>query len=249
MSLALVYEFMVNGSLEEWLHPNPTPNDVDGNLKKLSLIQKINISIDVALALDYLHNQCKSPIIHCDLKPSNVLLDYDMVGDIGDFGLAKIIQESMSETRASISSADLRGIIGYAAPEYVKGSKVSREGDVYSCGILLLEMFIGLRPTSDTFRDNLNLHNYVVESLPQQAMEITDPVLLHEEEGHNGFRYSLHERNRIYQECLEMVYRIGLACSVEERRRRMSIDKVATQLHLIRQKLFAASFLGRMRYE
>ncbi|XP_056167611.1 probable LRR receptor-like serine/threonine-protein kinase At3g47570, partial [Syzygium oleosum] len=91
---ALVYEFMVYGSLEEWLHPNSTPNDADGHSKKLSLVQRINISIDVAYALDYLHNQCESPIIHCDLKPSNVLLHADMLGHVGDFGLAKIVLES-----------------------------------------------------------------------------------------------------------------------------------------------------------
>ncbi|KAI3442577.1 Protein kinase domain-containing protein [Psidium guajava] len=245
---ALVYEFMVNGSLKEWLHPNPAPNDADGHLKKLSLVQRINISIDIASTLDYLHNQCESPIIHCDLKPSNVLLDADMVGHVGDFGLAKIVLESTSDTRVYMSSVGLRGTIGYVAPEYASGSQVSREGDVYSYGILLLEMFTGLSPTNDIFRDNLNLHNHADEALTQRAMEITDPVLLHERESHNSSRDSLHERNRMFQDCLEIIYRIGLACSVEEPRRRTSIDKVVTQLHSIREKLFAASLLGRTRH-
>ncbi|KAF8025177.1 hypothetical protein BT93_F2118 [Corymbia citriodora subsp. variegata] len=223
---ALIYEFMVNGSLEEWLHPNPALIDADGHLKKLN----------------YLHNQCESQIIHCDLKPSNILLDADMVGHVGDFGLAKIVLESTSDTRANTSSVGLRGTIGYAAPEYAYGSRVSREGDVYSYGVLLLEMFTGLSPTSDMFRDELNLHNYVAEALPQRAMEIIDPVLLHEGESHNSSQNSLHERN-ILLECLETIYRVGLACSVEEPRRRISIDKVATQLHSIRKKLFAASLL------
>ncbi|XP_048129454.1 probable LRR receptor-like serine/threonine-protein kinase At3g47570 [Rhodamnia argentea] len=223
---ALVYEFMVNGSLQEWLHPNPAPNDVDGNLKKLSLVQRVNISIDVASALDYLHNQCDSPIIHCDLKPSNVLLDADMVGHVGDFGLTKVVLEPMPDTRANMSSAGLRGTIGYAA----------------------IEMFTGLSPTSDIFRDNLNLHNFVDEALPERAMEITDPVLLHERESYNSSLDSLDERNHIFQECLETIYSIGLACSVEEARRRMSIDKVAAQLHSMRKKLFAASLPARMRH-
>ncbi|XP_048130141.1 probable LRR receptor-like serine/threonine-protein kinase At3g47570 [Rhodamnia argentea] len=240
---ALVYEFMVNGSLQEWLHPNPAPNDADGHSKKLSLVQRIDISIDVASALDYLHNQCESPIIHCDLKPSNVLVDADMVGHVGDFGLAKIVLESTSDTKANMSSTGLRGTVGYAAPEYANGSQISREGDVYSYGALLLEMFTGLSPTSDMFRDNLNLHNYVYEAVPQRVVEITDPVLLYEGESHNSSQNSLQERNLVVQECLETIYRVGLACSVEEPRERMSIDKVATHLHSIRRKLFASSLL------
>ncbi|ESR50787.1 hypothetical protein CICLE_v10033496mg, partial [Citrus x clementina] len=66
---ALVYEFMVNGSLEEWLHPNPEAP------RNLNLLQRLNIAVDVASALDYLHHYCETPIVHCDLKPSNVLLD------------------------------------------------------------------------------------------------------------------------------------------------------------------------------
>ncbi|KAI3442576.1 Protein kinase domain-containing protein [Psidium guajava] len=244
---ALVYEFMANGSLDEWLHPNPAPNDVDRHSMKLSLVQRVDISIDVAFALDYLHNQCGSPIIHCDLKPSNILLDADMVGHVGDFGLVKMVLESI-DTRANMSSAGLRGTIGYAAPEYASGNQVSKEGDVYSYGVLLLEMFTGLSPTDDIFRDNLSLHNYVDEALPQRAMEITDPVLLQERENHNSSRDSLHERNDVFQECLETIHHIGLACSVEEPRRRMSIDEVATQLHSIRKKLFAASLLGSRRH-
>ncbi|XP_056169587.1 probable LRR receptor-like serine/threonine-protein kinase At3g47570 [Syzygium oleosum] len=215
---AIVYEFMVNGSLEEWLHPNPAPNDANGHSKKLSLTQRINISIDVASALDYLHNQCQSPIIHCDLKPSNVLLDADMVGHIGDFVLAKIVLESTFDTKANMSSVGIRGTVGYAAS--------------------------GLSPTSDIFGDNLNLHNYVAEALPQQAIMITNPMLLHQGESRDSSHDSLLERSRIFKKCLETVYHIGLACSVEEPIRRMTIDQVATQLHLIREKLFAASLVG-----
>jgi len=105
-------------------------------------------------------------------------------------------------------------------------------------------MFTALSPTSDMFRDNLNLHNYVAKALAQRVVEIIDPVLLHKGESHNRSQDLLHERSSIFQDCLETVYHIGLACSVEEPRRRMSIDKVATQLHSIKKKLFVASLLG-----
>ncbi|XP_028125257.1 probable LRR receptor-like serine/threonine-protein kinase At3g47570 [Camellia sinensis] len=88
---ALVYEFMVNGSLEEWLHQNCNEDLSNEEFKKLNLLQRLNIIIDVSCALNYLHNQAQSPIVHCDLKPSNILLDKDMTGHVGDFGLGKFL--------------------------------------------------------------------------------------------------------------------------------------------------------------
>nr|XP_023896911.1 probable LRR receptor-like serine/threonine-protein kinase At3g47570 [Quercus suber] len=85
---ALVYEFLENGNLEEWLHPTPRIHEALKEPKSLSLLQRLNIAIDVASALDYLHHHCQVPIVHCDFKPSNVLLDYEIIGHVGDFGLA-----------------------------------------------------------------------------------------------------------------------------------------------------------------
>ncbi|KAF8016667.1 hypothetical protein BT93_H2018 [Corymbia citriodora subsp. variegata] len=236
---ALVYEFMVNGNLEDWLHPSPSSANVDGNARKLSLIQRINLSIDVASALDYLHNHLQSPVIHCDLKPSNVLLDAEMVGHVGDFGLAKVVIESSDDTKAKMSSAGVRGTVGYAAPEYGMESMVSREGDVYSYGILLLEMFTGLSPINEMFRENFNLHKFIKEALPEQLPEVTDPLLLQEMESHIGTA-----RGDATCECLEMVYRIGVTCSVEACKERMNIAEVTSQLHFIRDKLHAAGLQG-----
>ncbi|KAK3422609.1 hypothetical protein EUGRSUZ_G03049, partial [Eucalyptus grandis] len=222
---ALVYEFMVNGSLEEWLHPSPIPANANGPSKNLSLIQRIKISIDISFALDYLHNQCHNTIVHCDLKPSNVLLDAEMVGHVGDFGLTKIILESTSQMSTNISSIGLRGTIGYTAPEYGMGSAVSAEGDVYSYGILLLEMFTGIRPTAEIFKENLNLHIFVEKALPKRVLEITDPILVQEVESYAG-----ESRKSTLQDCLLMIYGIGIACSVEVLGERMSITDVATRL-------------------
>ncbi|KAK3441856.1 hypothetical protein EUGRSUZ_B02130, partial [Eucalyptus grandis] len=184
---ALVYEFMDNGSLEQWLHSYATSSHGNMLSKKLNIIWRINIAIDVASALDYLHHQCHIPIVHCDLKPSNILLDVEMVAHVGDFGLAKFLLESSLDTVDNqMSSGGLKGTMGYAPPEYAMGCKVSREGDVYSFGILLLEIFTGLSPTDVKFRDNLTLHSFVEEALPKRVLEITDSFMLQERESHLG---------------------------------------------------------------
>ncbi|XP_028108666.1 probable LRR receptor-like serine/threonine-protein kinase At3g47570 [Camellia sinensis] len=89
---ALVYKFMANRSLEKWLHNDGIENNgQEEESRNLKLIQRLNIAIDVASAIDYLHCHCDSTIIHGDLKSSNVLLDDEMIAHVGDFGLAKII--------------------------------------------------------------------------------------------------------------------------------------------------------------
>ena len=80
-------------------------------------MQRLNIIIDIADALDYLHNNCEPPIVHCDLKPSNILLDEDLVAHVGDFGLAKILSEPVAEQlHDSKSLFGIRGTTGYVAP-------------------------------------------------------------------------------------------------------------------------------------
>lgn len=105
---ALVFKFMKNGSLDSWLHPN------SGQDLYLSFSKRLDVAIDVASALDYLHNQCETPIIHCDLKPSNILLDEDMVAQVSDFGLAKVLLSA--EDNSSSYTSTLKGSIGYIPP-------------------------------------------------------------------------------------------------------------------------------------
>ncbi|XP_058087456.1 probable LRR receptor-like serine/threonine-protein kinase At3g47570 [Magnolia sinica] len=103
---ALVFEYMPNGSLEKWLH-----RDGDDQLRgNLNFIQRLNIAIDVASALDYLHHHCHTSIIHRDLKPSNILLDDDMIAHVGDFGLARFLSEV-----AQTNSLGVKGSTGYIA--------------------------------------------------------------------------------------------------------------------------------------
>jgi serine/threonine protein kinase len=114
---AIVYEFMVNGSLEEWLHPTWTISETDERPRSLSFSERLNIAIDVSMALDYLHHHCETPIVHCDLKPSNVLLDDDMVGHVGDCGLVRFLPRTSGNQSSSVG---VKGTIGYAPPgEYL----------------------------------------------------------------------------------------------------------------------------------
>nr|XP_017219692.1 PREDICTED: probable LRR receptor-like serine/threonine-protein kinase At3g47570 isoform X2 [Daucus carota subsp. sativus] len=224
---ALVYEFMPNGSLEQWLYPSLQSQ----RQPRLTLAQKLNIAIDVSHAVDYLHNQCEKPILHCDLKPSNILLDNDMVAHVGDFGLAKILHPGIAEVTQS-SSVGLRGTIGYAAPEYGLGSEVSKSGDVYSFGILLLEMITGKRPTDAMFNEGLDLHKFVSTALPDHLQHIISPTF------HEDFEETIETTKisgeNVVQECL---LKVGTACSVESPQARMSITDVVSELNFIRQTI------------
>ncbi|CAL5428638.1 unnamed protein product [Camellia sinensis] len=111
---ALVFEFMENGSLENWLHPSLLEQHEP---KNLNFVQRLNIAIDVACALDYLHHHCEMAFIHCDLKPSNILLDGNLCAHVSDFGLAKIfIATNGISIHQQSSSIGIRGTIGYVAP-------------------------------------------------------------------------------------------------------------------------------------
>jgi Leucine-rich repeat (LRR) protein len=116
---ALIYEFMPNMNLDAWLHQKR----VGGAPKLLGLAQRISISVDVADALAYLHHDCGRPIVHCDLKPTNILLDDDMNAHLGDFGIAHLIVDSRSIAvghSGGSSSLAVTGTIGYITPGIYK---------------------------------------------------------------------------------------------------------------------------------
>nr|XP_023896791.1 putative receptor-like protein kinase At3g47110 [Quercus suber] len=231
---ALVYEFMPNGSLEMQLHLE------DGlkQLRSLNLLQRINIAIDVASALLYLHHHCQTPIIHCDLKPSNILLDDDMIAHISDFGLARLLSKSGKEAFLNqLSSAGIKGTVGYAAPEYGMGSQLSTNGDVYSFGILLLEMLTGRRPTDKLFKDDLNLYNFVKLALPGRVMEIVDHSIFNKAGENDNMVSSWSNWTSGQTECLISIFHIGLACSAQSPTDRMDMNKVALELLSIKRQI------------
>ncbi|PQP96462.1 putative LRR receptor-like serine/threonine-protein kinase [Prunus yedoensis var. nudiflora] len=122
---ALVLQYMPNGSLEKWLYSQNSP---------LNILQRLNIMTDVASALEYLHHShgYSQHVVHCDVKPSNILLDDDMVAHVADFGMARLLGggDSMTQTMTLAT-------IGYMAPEFGMEGIVSTKGDVYSFGIAM----------------------------------------------------------------------------------------------------------------
>ncbi|XVF83953.1 hypothetical protein PTKIN_Ptkin16aG0535800 [Pterospermum kingtungense] len=231
---ALVYDFMANGSLEDWLHPPVGMNDGEEAAKSLYLFQRLSVAIDVGSALEYLHDHCETPIVHCDIKPSNILLDDEMVGHVGDFGLAKFITSDIQNNTSSLSSSlGFRGTIGYAPPEYGLGCTVTTYGDVYSYGIVLLEMFTGRRPTDEMFKENLNLHTFVKTALPNRVADIADPIVLQE-----SLQGETSQKNDTLLKSLNSIFEIGVACSSTLPTERMNMVNVVAQLCSIKEKMF-----------
>ncbi|XXG71784.1 hypothetical protein AAC387_Pa07g1030 [Persea americana] len=219
---ALVFDYLANGNLEQWLHPSM---DEQHQPKNLTLIQRLNIAVDVAFALNYLHTCCEKPIVHCDLKPSNILLDDDMNALVGDFGLARFLSEATSNnSQNDTNSPGIRGTIGYVAPEYGMGSEVSTFGDIYSYGILLLEIFTGKKPTDEMFNEGLSLHQFAKLALPERVMEIVDQNLLSiEVEGLNESQTHTNANSKL-EKCLISTITVGVACSAISMKDRMDIE-------------------------
>ncbi|GKV42667.1 hypothetical protein SLEP1_g50045 [Rubroshorea leprosula] len=122
----LVYELMQNGSLASFLFGVLRP----------SWKQRLQIAFEIARGLTYLHEECSTQIIHCDIKPQNILLDDSFTAKISDFGLAKLLINSKSHTLTGI-----RGTKGYVAPEWFRSTPITVKVDVYSFGVMLLEIF------------------------------------------------------------------------------------------------------------
>ncbi|CAO2194257.1 unnamed protein product [Urochloa humidicola] len=130
----LVYEYMCNGSLDSHLFSERS--------SLLNWDLRYQIALGIAKGLAYLHEGCEDCIIHCDIKPENILVDEEFCAKISDFGMAKLLGREFNSALTTI-----RGTMGYLAPEWIYGQPITKKADVYSFGIVLLELVSGMRTT------------------------------------------------------------------------------------------------------
>ncbi|KAL7104528.1 hypothetical protein ACP275_08G250900 [Erythranthe tilingii] len=164
----LVYEYMKYGSLEDVLHDRKKIGI------ELNWFARRKIAIGAARGLAFLHHNCIPHIIHRDMKSSNVLLDENLEARVSDFGMARHM--SAMDTHLSVST--LAGTPGYVPPEYYQSFRCSTKGDVYSYGVVLLELLTGRQPTdSPDFGDN-NLVGWVKSHARMKISDVFDPKLI-----------------------------------------------------------------------
>ncbi|XP_077231790.1 protein kinase STUNTED-like [Tasmannia lanceolata] len=169
--LLLVYDFLSRGSLEENLHGKK-----DNHL--LGWGERYKVALGVAKALDYLHSGSAQPVIHRDVKSSNVLLSDDFEPQLSDFGLATWASKSSSH----ITCSDVAGTFGYLAPEYFMYGKVNDKIDVYAFGVVLLELLSGRKPISNEYPKGQE--SLVMWAMPilrsGKVKQLLDPSLGHQ---------------------------------------------------------------------
>ncbi|KAF8024709.1 hypothetical protein BT93_F1781 [Corymbia citriodora subsp. variegata] len=141
----LVYEYMPNGNLYEALHREPY---------NLDWVVRHQIALGIAQGLAYLHHDLLPPIIHRDIKSTNILLDANYQPKVADFGIAKVLQARGGKDSTTTVIA---GTYGYLAPEYAYSSKATTKCDVYSFGVVLMELITGKRPVEPEFGENKNI--------------------------------------------------------------------------------------------
>ncbi|XP_061359817.1 G-type lectin S-receptor-like serine/threonine-protein kinase SD2-5 [Gastrolobium bilobum] len=201
----LVYEYMTRGSLDKWIFKNSENNFL------LNWDTRYNIAIGTAKGLAYLHEECEVRIIHCDIKPQNVLLDENFMAKVSDFGLAKLMSREQSHVFTT-----LRGTRGYLAPEWITNYAISEKSDVFSYGMVLLEI-IGGRKNYDQWEGSEKAHfpSYVFRMMDEGKLkEVLDEKI------------DIDEKD----ERVVTALRVALWCIQDDMNLRPSMTKVAQML-------------------
>lgn len=159
----LIFDYMPNGSLSNVLHER-TGNSLEWELR-------FRILLGAAEGLAYLHHDCVPPIVHRDIKANNILIGLEFEPYIADFGLAKLVDDG----DVGRSSNTVAGSYGYIAPEYGYMMKITEKSDVYSYGVVLLEVLTGKQPIDPTIPDGLHVVDWVRQ---KRGIEVLDPSLL-----------------------------------------------------------------------
>ncbi|KAF7143382.1 hypothetical protein RHSIM_Rhsim05G0033800 [Rhododendron simsii] len=171
----LVYEYIAQGSLASHLYKTSTREESGGSRSHLTWEQRLNICLDAARGLDYLHNGTLPGIIHRDVKSTNILLDEYLVAKVSDFGLSK----SMTTHKTTHISTEVKGTFGYFDPDYFLTQRLTKKSDVYAFGVVLWEVLCG-RPVIDTRLEEkqINLVNWAKMMIKKGKLDrIIDPSL------------------------------------------------------------------------
>ncbi|XP_050231693.1 probable LRR receptor-like serine/threonine-protein kinase At1g05700 isoform X2 [Mercurialis annua] len=148
-NIGIIYEYMACGNLEQYL--------LDKSLEALTWKERLQIALDAAQGLEYLHHGCKPPIIHRDVKSANILLTENFQAKIADFGLSKYFP---SDSRSHLSTGVV-GTVGYLDPEYYTSGRLTERSDVYSFGVVLLEVITGQPAIIKNHDDNIHIISWV----------------------------------------------------------------------------------------
>ncbi|XP_020676577.2 uncharacterized protein LOC110095391 [Dendrobium catenatum] len=215
----ILYEYMENGSLHDVLHEIKPSPFLDWKLR-------YKIAIGIAQGLSYLHWDCNPAIIHCDIKPKNIILDSEMEPHITDFGIARF----MDQFSATPTTTGIMGTIGYMSPEIAFTVKRNKESDVYSYGIVLFELITRKMAVDPSFSENSDLVSWVRSSLDgvDDINQILDPDLIDEA-----------LESKVAKEMYEVVM-LALECTREEPSERPSMRDVVNHLTDIKSNEFCS---------
>lgn len=233
---AIVLPYMANGNLDSHLYLH-SGTGLSSRSSDLTLIQRVNICSDVAEGMAYLHHHSPVRVVHCDLKPSNILLNDDMTALVSDFGIARLIMSNgggnagLVENMGNSTANMLCGSIGYIAPEYGYGLNTSTKGDVYSFGVLVLEMVTRRRPTDDTFVEGLNLHKWVKVHYHGRAEMVIDSSLL------RASRDQSPEVQKMWEVAIAELIELGILCTQESPSMRPTMLDAADDLDRLKRYL------------